>query len=333
MDNMKKFLTMVLLAALLPLLISCSSGTNPPPSSGQNAAKIPEIGIIQLVEHPALTAAREGFIAALVDNGFKDGENVKLNIQVSSGEQSNLATISDQFVSNKVDLILAIATPAAVSIAGKTTTIPILGTAITDYVVAGLADTNERPGRNISGTSDMNPVREQIDMIFKFAPNAKTVGFVYSSGEDNSRIQIDIAKAHADSIGLAWKEITVVSSADVQQAVESIVRDVDVLYIPGDNVLASTMGLVSNVTMQSKTPVIGAEVGQVESGALATYGINYYNLGYETGEMAVQILREGKNPAEMPIQFSSNLDYSVNGNVADAIGVAIPEEFADSVIR
>jgi putative ABC transport system substrate-binding protein len=302
---------------------------------GACAAKkeIPEIGIIQLMEHPALSGARDGFIAALAENGYNDGDNVKLNVQISSGETSNLATIADQFVGGGVDLILAIATPATQAVAGKTETIPILGTAITDYVSAGLVQSNEKPGRNVSGTSDMNPVESQIDLIFRFAPGAKTIGFVYNSSEDNSRFQIDIAKAYIEKIGLSWKEVTVANSNDVQQAVQSIVGQIDALYLPTDNVLASTMPTVYGVTAESKTPVICAETGMVKSGGLATLGIDYYNLGYETGLMAIKVLKGEAKPADMPIQYSTNFEYGVNKNVADAIGVTIPEDLASYVIE
>jgi putative ABC transport system substrate-binding protein len=328
---MKITKVLALLLVVVLALASCTTGTSGS-QSGANA-KIPEVGIVQLVEHPALSLARDGFVQALADKGYVDGDTIKLNIQISSGDTSNLSTIADQFVGNNVDLILAIATPAAQSVAGKTTTIPILGTAITDYETAGLVDTAAVPGRNVSGTSDMNPVEEQIDLILEFVPDAKTIGFLYNSSEDNSKFQIDIAKACVEAKGLQWKEITVANSNDVQQAVTSIVGDVDAIYLPTDNVFASTMPTVYGVTADSKTPVICAETGMVESGGLATLGINYYDLGYQTGLMAVEVLKDGADVSKMPVRFSKEFSYMVNGDVADAIGIAIPARLEQYVVR
>ena len=245
----------------------------------------------QLVEHVALDSAREGFINALKDNGYVDGQNVTIDIQNAQGDQSNLSTISDRFVSNKVDLILGIATPAVQAIAGKTTEIPILGTAVTDYVVAKLVDSNEAPGGNVSGTTDMNPVKEQIDLLVKLVPDAKTVGVLYNSSEDNSILQAKMAKEAIEALGLSYVEVTVTNTNEVQQATQSIVERCDAIYIPTDNTFASSMPVVHGVTSQSKTPVICGESGMVRSGGLATLGISYYDLGYQTGLMAIRILK------------------------------------------
>jgi putative ABC transport system substrate-binding protein len=334
-----KILALLLALALVFGLAACAEKAetpDAPQSAGQPAgetAGIPEVGIIQLMEHVALTQAREGFVDALADNGYIDGETVKLNVQIGSGDTSNLATIADQFVGNKTDLILAIATPAAQAVAGKTTTIPILGTAITDYETAGLVDSNAAPGHNVSGTSDLNPVDAQIDLLFRLVPDAKTIGFLYNSSEDNSKFQIDIAKAYVESKGRAWKEITVANSNDVQQAVTSIVGDVDAIYLPTDNVFASTMPTVYGVTAASKTPVICAEQGMVENGGLATQGINYYDLGYQTGLMAVEVLRDGKDVATTPVSFAEKFEYYINGNTADAVGITIPADLEEYVVR
>jgi putative ABC transport system substrate-binding protein len=291
-----------------------------------------KIGIAQFVEHPALNAARDGFVQGLADNGYVEGQNLEIHFENASADSSNLTTIADQFISGKLDLILSIATPTAQSLAGKTSTIPILGTAITDYVAAGLADSNEAPGRNITGTTDMNPISEQIDLLVKLVPDAKTIGFVYTSSEDNSLVQIGIAKEYIESLGLAWKEVTVTSTNDIQQAITSIVTDVDALYLPTDNIVANTMPTIYGVTVQSKTPVVVAEQNMVEAGGLATIGLNYYDLGYQTGIMAIDILN-GANPATMPIQKASGFTYSINGDVADAIGIAIPDDLQEYIFR
>lgn len=298
-----------------------------------DSSKKYSIGIIQYVDHVALNSAREGFIDALKDNGYVDGENIAIDYQNAQGDQSNLSTISDRFIANKVDLVLAIATSAAQAIAGKTTEIPILGTAITDYEAAKLVNSNEEPGGNVTGTTDMNPVREQIDLLVKLVPDAKTVGVLYTSNEDNSIVQAKLAKEAVENLGLNYVEVTVSNSNEVQQATQDIVEKCDAIYIPTDNIFASSMPLVHGVTSVSKTPVICGESGMVSNGGLATLGINYYDLGYQTGLMAIKILKGEAKPATMPIESATKFDYAINGAVADEIGIEIPEDLKQYVIE
>lgn len=290
------------------------------------------IGIIQYMDHVALDAARLGFIDALKENGYIGGENIVIDYQNSQGDQSNLGTISDRFVSNNVDLILAIATPAAQTVAGKTSSIPILATAITDFESSRLVDSNEKPGGNVTGTTDMNPIKEQIDLLVKLVPDVKTVGVLYTSSEDNSITQAKIAKEAIEELGLGYVEVTVTNTNDVQQATQSIVGLCDAIYIPTDNTFASAMPMVHGVTKESKTPVICGESGMVEQGGLATLGINYRDLGYQTGLMAVKILKGEAKPGEMPIEASTKFDFHINGNVADEIGIEIPEDLKKYVV-
>lgn len=297
-----------------------------------NSAKGPKVGIIQLAEHVALDSASEGFIAALEDGGYVDGENITIDLQNAQGEQTNLSTIGDRFVSEKVDLILAVATPAAQSIAGKTSTIPILGTAITDYVDARLALSNEEPGLNVSGTTDMNPIKEQIELLIKLAPETKTVGVIYNSSEDNSILQAKIAKENIEGMGLNYEEVTVTSSNDVQQATQSLVEKCDAIYIPTDNTLATAMPVVHGVVVKSKTPMVCGEESMVREGGLATIGINYYDLGYQTGLMAMEILKDKADISKMPIKSATKFDFAINGNVAEEIGIAIPDDLTEHII-
>lgn len=321
---MKKAAIFVLVIVAILAMVGCTT---------KAAEETKSIGIIQYVEHVALDSAREGFIKALADNGFVDGENITIDVQNAQADQSNLSTISDRFVSNKVDLVLAIATPAAQSIAGKTTEIPIVGTAITDFVAAKLVKSNEAPGGNVTGTTDMNPIKEQIDLLVKLVPDAKTVGVIYTSSEDNSVVQAKIAKEAIEALGLTYTEVTVTNSNDVQQATQSIVEKCDALYLPTDNVLASSMPVIYGVTVESKTPVICGESGMVENGGLATLGINYYDLGYQAGLMGVKILKGEAKPSEMPIESATEFDFAINGTVAAEIGLEIPEDLAEFVIE
>jgi putative ABC transport system substrate-binding protein len=324
----KNLMMLVLIASLAAMGAGCAGEEEAPP-----VEEMASIGIIQYVEHVALDSAREGFVAALADNGYVDGENIAIDVQNAQADQSNLATISDRFVSNNVDLVLAIATPATQAIAGKTTEIPILGTAVTDYEVARLVDSNEAPGGNVSGTTDMNPIAEQIDLLTKLVPTAKTVGVLYTSSEDNSVLQAAIAKEAIEKAGLSYVEVTVTNSNDVQQAAQSIVGQCDAIYIPTDNVFASAMPVVHGVTSDSKTPVICGESGMVLNGGLATLGINYYDLGYQTGLMAVKILKGEAEPATMPIEASTAFDFAINGTVAEEIGLEIPADLQEYVIK
>jgi len=323
-NELKKVIIFSLLLVVMLAMAGCT---------GQGKAENPAIGIIQYVEHVALDAARDGFIDALADNGYVDGENITIDVQNAQADQSNLSTISDRFVSNKVDLILAIATPAAQSIAGKTKDIPILGTAITDYEAAKLVDSNEAPGSNVSGTTDMNPIEEQIDLLVKLVPDAETVGVIYTSSEDNSIVQAAIAKEAIEALGLTYTEVTITNSNEVQQATQSIVENCDALYLPTDNVLASSMPVIHGVTMESKTPVICGESGMVTGGGLATLGINYYDLGYKTGLMAIKVLKGEAEPATMPIESASEFDFAINGAVAEEIGLEIPADLAEYIIE
>ena len=322
MKRLAKAMALVLAMALFVVFAGCTKGK-----------KVQEVGIIQYMEHVALDSAREGFITALKDNGYVEGQNITFDIQNAQGDQTNLSTISDRFVSNKVDLVLAIATPAAQSIAGKTSEIPILGTAITDYVAARLAQSNEAPGLNVSGTTDMNPIKEQIELLVKLVPDAKTVGVLYTSSEDNSIVQANIARENIEAMGLNYVEVTVANSNDVQQATQSIVEKCDAIYIPTDNTFATAIPTVYGVTSKSKTPVICGEAGMVENGGLATLGINYYDLGYQTGLMAIKVLKGEAKPATMPIEKPEKYDFAINGTVAEEIGLKIPDDLLEYVVN
>lgn len=332
---MKRYGKLALLLALTVLTLTVFSGCGKESTVDNGQAgdqQMKKVGIIQYMDHVALDGAREGFIQALADNGYKDKETITLDVQNAQGDQSNLATISDRFVSNKSDLVLAIATPAAQSIAGKTTEIPILATAVTDYGTARLVDSDEVPGGNVTGTSDMNPIKEQIDLLIKLVPEAKTVGALYASSEDNSILQAKMAKEAIEAAGLKYVEVTVTNSNDVQQATQSIVTQCDAIYIPTDNVFASAIPVVHGVTAESKTPVICGEAGMVTKGGFATLGINYYDLGYQTGLMAVKVLKGEAEPATLAVEKPQKFDFAINGVVAEELGIEIPADLQEYII-
>ncbi len=285
-----------------------------------------KIGILQLVEHAALDAAYEGFIDGLATAGYVDGENISIDYQNAQGEQANCQTIAQKFVNDRVDLILAIATPAAQAVANLTQDIPVLVTAVTDPADAKLVKSNEVPGGNVSGTSDLTPVAAQIDLLVKLVPNVKKVGLLYSSNEQNSIFQMDIAKAVCAELGLETMDATVSNSNELQQVVQSLVGKVDAIYTPTDNMVAAGMATVGMVATDAKLPVICGEGGMVDQGGLATIGIDYFKLGQQTGAQAVRILKDGANPAEMPIEYLANGELQINKDTAAAIGITIPAD-------
>ncbi len=291
------------------------------------------VGILQYVEHPALDASTEYFIKALADNGLIEGENLRVTVLNASADNGNTQLMSGQLVQDGNMLLLGVATPAVQALAAQTDTIPILGVAVTDYVGAGLIATNDVPGINISGTTDMNPIDKQLDLLLQLVPECKTVGICYTSNEPNSQIQADIAIAEAEKRNLTVSIKTVSAVGDVQQAIESMMGEVDALYIPTDNVLASAMPVVAGVTDANKIPVIVGEANMCKGGGLATVGLDYQKLGYQTGLMAVRILMEGANPAEMPIESIADADLSLNIATAALLGITIPQELLDAAVN
>lgn len=289
-----------------------------------------KIGVIQLAEHPALDSAYEGFVEGLKEAGYEDGVNITIDYQNAQGEQANCQTIAEKFVNDKMDLVLAIATPAAQAMASKTTEIPILVTAVTDPASSGLVESNDAPGGNVSGTSDLTPVREQIDLLHKLLPEAKTVGILYCSSEDNSEYQADIAVEALEALGMTGEKYTISTLDEIQAVVDSMKGKVDAIYTPTDNKVAEGMPTVSMIANEAGIPTIVGESGMVESGGLVTYGLSYFNLGKMTAEQAVSILKGEADTATMPIGYlnAEDCEFEYNQETADALGITIdPTQF------
>lgn len=314
----KAISTLCILALAVISLTGCCSK--------KNSNKTYKIGVSQFTTHDALDAAYDGFIDGLAEAGYKDGDNIEIDFQNAQGEPSNCNTIASKLVNDNPDLILAIATPAAQSLVNVTQDIPILVTAVTDPESSGLVDTNEAPGCNVTGTSDLNPIKDQMDLLMQLAPATTKVALLYSSSEANSKFQIDIAAEAAKDLGLETVEATVSNTNDIEQVVQSLVGKVNAIYIPTDNTLASGMSTVAMVANANKIPVICGESGMVENGGLATYGLNYYNLGKQTAAMAVKILTGESKPADMPIEYLENMDLCINEDVANQLGITIPDD-------
>ena len=290
-------------------------------TSASGDGKTYKIGVLQLPEHSALDAANDGFVRALDESGI----SYDIEQQNAQNDQSACQTIASTLVNDGCDLILAIATPAAQAVAGATSDIPIIGTAITDFAASGLVDDNDAPGGNLTGTSDMNPVSDQIDLLVQLVPDAKTVGLLYCTAESNSDIQVALAEEALDELGIAHERYIASSSNEIQQVSESMVGKVDAVYIPTDNTISAGISTVTMVTNENDLPTVVGEVGMVEGGALASVSINYEELGYRAGEMAVQILTEGADPAEMPIEqmTADECDLVYNQETADTLGIDV----------
>ena len=288
-----------------------------------------QIGIIQIREHPALDQANRGFLSQLSEEIYFD-----YDLQVAQGDNSVLATIAQQFVNNNKDLILANATPSVQAIANETDTIPIVGVSITSYVRAGVVESNEAPGRNVTGASDMNPIQAQLRMMLEFLPDIETIGIIFSSNEENAVYQAEIASDYIENeLGLAVDEATVTTTGDIDQVARALAGRVDVIYIPTDNTMAEAMPLVANISIASGTPVFPGETQMALAGGVATLSVDYYELGRQAGRMAIEILRDGGNPATMPIQFAEGYEYIVNGFMAEQLGVEVPARFLNYVVN
>jgi putative ABC transport system substrate-binding protein len=284
------------------------------------AGKTFHVGVIQLVEHPALDAATKGFEEGLQAALEADGYSVEFDYQNAQGEQANCATIATKFVNDKDDLIMANATPALQAVAAATGDIPVVGTSITDYKSAGVINDNNAPGTNVTGASDLAPVDEQIALLQKLVPDAKQVGILYCSSEANSKFQVDLAAAALDAAGIGYKEYTVADSNEIQSVVTNAIANSDCLYIPTDNTIADNMSIVKNAAWPAKLPIICGEENMCKNGGLATLSISYYDLGVTAGKQAYEILVNGKNPAEMPIEYvSEGITNEYNPETAEAI--------------
>ncbi|MDO5499340.1 MAG: ABC transporter substrate-binding protein [Propionibacteriaceae bacterium] len=304
-------------------LAGCSANGTEPAAPGGNGADADNeytIGITQIVSHPSLDAAREGFKETLEASGL----NVTFDENNAQGDQGTATSIASKFSTGDFDLVLAIATPTAQASAQVVTNKPILFTAVTDPVAAQLVDSNEAPGGNVTGTTDMNPVADQIALVKKLKPEATTVGVLYSSGEVNSEVQVNLAKEAAAAEGLELVERTITNTGEVAQGAAAL--DVDAIYVPTDNNVVAGLAAVVQAAEQKQIPLIVGEGDSVREGGVITIGIDYRELGAQTGEMAVRILQDGADPATMPVEDQKEYTTYVNPEAAERMGVEIPED-------
>ena len=299
-----------------------------------NSTNAKRIGIIQIMEHECLDQARKGFIDKLEELGFKDGQNIKIDFRNAQGDQSLCNSIASNFSNDnpRKDLILAISTPAAQAAANATQDIPIIATCVTDFVSSGLVKSNNEPDTNVTGTSDMIPVKKQFELIKKLLPNAKKVGILYSSNEINSKIQAQNATEEAKKLNIETIEYTVSNSNEISQIMSHIGKSVDAIFVPTDNTVVSCMPLVSQIAVSNNLPVICSESASVKNGALATYGIDYYELGKQTAQIASEILNNKSYTSNIPIKFvtDNNLKLFINKKIAEKLNINISDELINN---
>ena len=337
MKVFKKF-CFVFLMLLAFLFAGCSMGEDDGTHKAIDKDKTIKIGILQIATHGALDESRKGFIKSLEEAGFKDGENIKITIMNPEGDSANLQLMAKDIV-RKNDLVLAIATDAAKAVKtaceNEGRKIPVLFTAVTDAVDAKLVKDNNNVGGRVTGTSDINPVKEQIALVKQMSKDIKTLGILYTINETNSKVQANMAKAQAEADGLNVKEGTVTGATDIVQVTRNLISSgAEVLYVPTDNNLAKNIGIVAQIANEEKIPVICGEINPVKEGGLITYGINYFELGKITGEMAVKIIN-GAQAKDLPVLGlpASKCDLAINMDTLRTIGFDMPKEILDKAVK
>jgi putative ABC transport system substrate-binding protein len=332
--NMKKSALALLLAAMM--LLSLAACGSPAPQNSTVPSEAPSadpteastsynVGIVQLIQHPALDAATQGFKDALTD---KLGDKVVFDEQNASGDPQTCAVIANQFVASKVDLIMANATPALQAAQTATTAIPVLGTSVTDYGTAlDIDNWTGTTGTNVSGTSDLAPLDQQAEVIRELFPDAENIGILYCSAEPNSKYQSDVIRGYLSEMGYTCKEYTFSDSNDLQTIVTAAAAESDVIYVPTDNTVASNTEIIRNVCVPAGVPVIAGEEGICKGCGVATLSISYYDLGYTTGLMAYEILVNGADPATMEIQFAPKVTKMVNTEIAQELGITVSDAY------
>ncbi|MDO4784157.1 MAG: ABC transporter substrate-binding protein [Propionibacteriaceae bacterium] len=328
---MKRFASIVAAVAAFGLgLSACGGGATTGPSAPGGASpgdKTYEIGAVTIVSHPALDAISAGFQEGLREAGIA----FNYDFQNPQGDQATLASIANTFASSKKDLYLAIATPPVQALAQSIKDAPIVFAAVTDPKVAGVVDSWERPGGNVTGMSDLSPVKEQLALVKEIKPDAKTVGIVYSSSEANSQVLVDLATKEAPALGLEIKTATVVNTSEVGQAAESLA--VDAYYVLTDNTVVTAVESIVQVAETNKRLVIAADTGSADRGAAAALSLDYHKQGKQAAAMAVKILRDGAKPADLPVETQKELDLVVNAKAAAAQGVTLPESVTKRAVK
>ena len=291
------------------------------------AAEAPvSIGVVQIVDHEAHNDTVRGIVDGMADRGWKEGGKARFDLQNAHGDQSTLKNIGDRFVSEDSSLIFAVATPAVQSMARATRKIPIVGAAVTSYSAAKVVKTDDRPGGNVTGVSNIGPVAAQLDLLLKLNGGKKRVGSIYNAGEINSVVQMELLRKAAQERGVELIEATVTNPVDIQQAVQNLKGKVDGFVFPTDNVVVSGMAVILKTTVPAKLPTVAGDMGSVAAGCTAAMTVDYYKLGRQAAQMGADILEGKRVPAEMKIETQDVKQPTINVKAAKAIGLAVPQE-------
>lgn len=312
-SNVKKFLSMTMIASLsITLLSAC----------GSKKGEVKNIGISQLVEHPALDLSKEGFLEGLKEEGFEEGKNIKIDMQNAQGDVPTAQTIANKFVTDNKDLIFAIATPSVQAAKNATNEIPIIFTAVSDPANAKIVKSNENPGGNISGTSDFQNINKSLDAMNEVLPDAKKIGAIFNTSEINSKIQIENIKEAAKKRNMEVIDMGVSSTNEISQAVSALAKKIDLIFTPTDNLMAASMPLIVETAKKDKVPVIGSEEAHVQNGALAANSLSYKEIGREAGKMAARVLN-GEDISKMPVVFTDKARVVVNEKTMNELSIQL----------
>ncbi len=326
-EKRRKKILLIALSAILSLgaLTGCKSGDK----------NVKKVGISQLVEHPALDLSREGFIEGLKEGGFEEGKNLEIEVENAQGDVPTSQTIANKFVTDGKDLIFAIATPAAQSAknATKSSDIPVIFTAVSDPVKANLVKSNEKPGENITGTSDFQDVDKTINVIEKVLPKAKKIGAIFNTSEINSKLQVESMKKEASKKGFEVIELGVSSTNEISQAVSSLSKKADLIFTPTDNLMASSMPLIVETAKKDNIPVIGSEQAHVENGALAANSLSYKEIGVEAGKMAAKILKGEEEAKNIPVAFTDKARIVINEKMLKDFNIKLDKNLKFEFIK
>lgn len=318
---MKRLIVLLSLVSLA--LAGCSSS---PSSTSASAHKPLEVGIAQIVDHPSLNALRDGFIEAMTAAGYQQGTDVVYDLKNAAGDQVTLSNIASSFAGK--DLVVAVATPTAITLAQALPDTPLFFAGVTDPVGAGLVDSLEAPGGNITGTSDMPPITKQLELIKEVVPSVKTVGLLYTSGEINSQSQAKLVREAAPALGLTIKETTVTASNEVKQGAESM-TGVDAYFVGTDNTIINGVEALISVAEERKIPLFVSDPDSIKRGALAALAVDYHAQGVDTGEMAAEFLKKGGKAGDIPVKVATATEISLNLQAAERMGVAVPQSVID----
>lgn len=313
---MKKVIQIIKTLSLLTLILSSVSLLG----VSANERQAISVGILQFNEHNSLNANREGFIAGLLEAGYVEGENLTINYVDAGADISSLSSMAESLVNNN-DYLLGIATPAAQALANASSDKAVFFSSVADPLGAGVVESMEEPGANVTGTTNIGPIKEQIDILYGLIPEAEKIGLIYNSSEVNAMYQVEIAKEVLSGLGLEIVEGTITSTNDISQVLGALVEEVDGIYLVTDNYIASAMALVGDISKEAQIPIVGGSNDMIEENGLATYGLDYYKLGWQTAKMLIDHIDNGTEIATMSVQYAEELELIINEDYANAVGI------------